>query len=59
MWIAEFQYFMNREFNCGIMWFFTDIAGLTMMMTSATIRVHYVCINKCARLAQKSVRINS
>ena len=38
---------------------YTDIAGFTMMMTSATIRVHYACINKCARLAQKCVRINS
>ena len=41
MLIAEFQDFMNLGFNCGIMWFYTDIAGFTMMMTSATISVHY------------------
>ena len=33
--------FMNREFNWEIMWFYTDIAGFTTMMMSATVSVHY------------------
>ena len=52
---------MNQGFNCGYV-VYTDIAGFTMMMTSATISMHYdikknktSCINKL----QKWVRINS
>ena len=45
MLIVEYQGFMNQNVNYAV---YTDIAGFTMMMTSATIRVHYVCINKCA-----------
>ena len=41
MLIIEFQYFMNQGFNRGLCGFYNDIAGFTMMMTSATISVHY------------------
>ena len=58
MLIAEFQDFMNRDLTVDYV-VYTNIAGFTMMMTSATIRMHYACINKCARIAQKCVRINS
>ena len=38
MLIAECQGFMNQTVNYAI---YTDIAGFTMMMTSATFSVHY------------------
>ena len=40
MQIAEFQDFMNRDFSVNYV-VYTNIAGFTMMMTSATITVHY------------------
>ena len=40
MLIVEFKDFMNQGFNCGYV-VYTDIAGFTMMMTSATISMHY------------------
>ena len=39
--IVEFQDFMNQGFNCGLCGFYTNIAGFTMLMMSATINVHY------------------
>ena len=38
MLIAECQGFMNQTMNYAV---YTDIAGFTMMMTSATMSVHY------------------
>ena len=38
MLIAECQGFMNQTVNYAV---YTDIAGFTMMMTSATMSVHY------------------
>ena len=40
MQIAEFQDFMNRDLTVDYV-VYTNIAGFTMMMTSATITVHY------------------
>ena len=38
MLIVECQGFMNQTMNYAV---YTDIAGFTMMMTSATMSVHY------------------
>ena len=40
MWIAEFQDLKNRDLTVDYV-VYTNIAGFTMMMTSATITVHY------------------
>ena len=60
MQIAEFQDFMNRDFSVNYV-VYTNIAGFTMMMTSATITVHYdiykksACINKVALNLHRNV----
>ena len=38
MLIVEYQGFMNQTVNYAV---YTDIAGFTMMMTSATMSMHY------------------
>ena len=40
MWIAKFQYFMNQDLTVNYV-VYTNIAGFTMLMTSAMITVHY------------------
>ena len=40
MRIAKFQDFMNRDLTVDYV-VYTNIAGFTMMMTSATINMHY------------------
>ena len=49
---------MNQTVNYAV---YTDIAGFTMMMMSATFSVHYHILKKsaCVKLEQKWVRINS
>ena len=52
MLIAECQGFMNQTVNYAV---YTDIAGFTMMMMSATFSVHYHILKKsaCVKLEQK------